>query len=261
MNKTITFVITLLVPALWGCTGSSNVTEGKEGILSVTSCTARSENKTTVVKDFGMVLLDEGGKDYNSTANPVHVTWLSSGWDFPEIILGEKTCCLYAFYPYMDITGKEMELSLSAQADYLASAAVEVDYSKPGANIEMTHLLSRLNFIVEKSTDCAISIPDYPCKGSYNLETGSLQCMTGTEGILSGSGSILLFPGEIEGYKAEINYDNKTYRYFFQELILEAGKEYNYTLAINKEGNLILSGINIQAWKNGGDYNGVITEK
>lgn len=117
-------VVLFLLPAvLAGCSSEREpFPQGGKAGLRIESCSSRggTDGSPTLVKDFGMVLLDDTGGGYAGAVNPLHVTY-GEGWIFPEVTLTETPCRLFAFSPFAAIPGKELPLSLVPQTDYLAS--------------------------------------------------------------------------------------------------------------------------------------------
>ena len=125
-------VVLFLLPAvLAGCSGEREpFPQGGKAGLRIESCSSRggTDGSPTLVKDFGMVLLDDTGGGYAGAVNPLHVTY-GEGWIFPEVTLTETPCRLFAFSPFAAIPGKELPLSLVPQTDYLASGEIRLDFS------------------------------------------------------------------------------------------------------------------------------------
>ena len=148
------------------------------------------------MKDFGMVLLDDTGGGYAGAVNPLHVTY-GEGWIFPEVTLTETPCRLFAFSPFAAIPGKELPLSLVPQTDYLASGEIRLDWQNRSADIGMEHLLCLLEFTIEGSSACTLSVEDVPTGGTYDLAGGKLSA--GEKGTVPSEGNtLLLLPGKAE---------------------------------------------------------------
>lgn len=91
----------LLCPTvLTGCSDEKDPLEQEgEKELRVENCFSRgvgTDVDGSLVKDFGMVLLDDAGDTYASVPGPVHVTY-DDGWIFSEVTLTEAICRLFAF--------------------------------------------------------------------------------------------------------------------------------------------------------------------
>lgn len=251
----------LAAALLGGCSdGNGAGMTGKQARLAVENCSTRpaSGNMQKLEDDFALVLLTETGTAYAGVRNPVRAVYQSGNWDLPEIWLTEIPGRLHAFHPYGEYLQKDtLTLDLSTQTDYLASetGGMGIDYRQPRIeNIELHHLLARVEVSLEGSTECSLSIADYPSMAQYSLVSGSLKT-GGTESLLSSpSSALLVFPGDIKDYKALIAYGGRQYGYFFPENMLEAGKSYHYKLTISKEGLLELSGVTVSPWLPGGDY-------
>lgn len=259
-QKSILF-FSLAAALFGGCSdGNKAGMTGKEARLAVENCSTRpvSGNMQKLEDDFALVLLTETGTAYAGVQNPVRAAYQSGSWDLPEIWLTEVPGQLHAFHPYGEyLQGDTLRLELASQTDYLASEAggTRVDYRLPRIeNIELHHLLAKVEVSLEGSTECPLSIVDYPSTAHYSLVSGSLET-GGTSSLLSSpSSTLLVFPGDIKGYKALIAYGGRQYSYFFPENMLEAGKSYHYELTISKEGLLELSGVTVLPWLPGGDY-------
>ena len=152
-------VVLFLLPAvLAGCSGEREpFPQGGKAGLRIESCSSRggTDGSPTLVKDFGMVLLDDTGGGYAGAVNPLHVTY-GEGWIFPEVTLTETPCRLFAFSPFAAIPGKELPLSLVPQTDYLASGEIRLDWQNRSADIGMEHLLCLLEFTIEGSSACTL---------------------------------------------------------------------------------------------------------
>ncbi len=97
--KCIVTSMLLCLAFLAGCSGEKGPLEQDgERELLVENCFSRSSGADTdgsLIKDFGMVLLDDAGNTYTGVPGPVHVTY-DGGWTFPEVTLTEATCRLLA---------------------------------------------------------------------------------------------------------------------------------------------------------------------
>ena len=252
----------LFCPAfLTGCSGEKGPLEQDgERELLVENCFSRSSGADTdgsLVKDFGMVLLDDAGNTYTGVPGPVHVTY-DGGWTFPEVTLTEATCRLLAFSPFQDIPGKELTVRLVSQTDYLASKELRLNWQNHRASIEMEHLLSLLEFTVEGSDACTLSMEGLPVEGAYDLTSGKLSMKEGDGSIASKGNMLLLFPGKTEERRIQIRYRDNVYDWYLPANTFEAGNRYTYVLSLSKEGMLILSGVSVRPWQAGGDYTGSI---
>lgn len=103
MKTRVYNLLFLLLPAaLMGCSGEdAGRKDGREGkaFLDIEACFSRSGESgedSSLVKDFGMLLLDDAGSGYPEVENPVHVTY-DGTWNCPKITLTERKCHLYAF--------------------------------------------------------------------------------------------------------------------------------------------------------------------
>ena len=175
-------VVLFLLPAvLAGCSGEREpFPQGGKAGLRIESCSSRggTDGSPTLVKDFGMVLLDDTGGGYAGAVNPLHVTY-GEGWIFPEVTLTETPCRLFAFSPFAAIPGKELPLSLVPQTDYLASGEIRLDWQNRSADIGMEHLLCLLEFTIEGSSACTLSVEGVPTGGTYDLAGGKLSAQRG----------------------------------------------------------------------------------
>ena len=229
-------VVLFLLPAvLAGCSSEREpFPQGGKAGLRIESCSSRggTDGSPTLVKDFGMVLLDDTGGGYAGAVNPLHVTY-GEGWIFPEVTLTETPCRLFAFSPFAAIPGKELPLSLVPQTDYLASGEIRLDWQNRSADIGMEHLLCLLEFTIEGSSACKGTVP-------------------------SEGNTLLLLPGKAGNNRVVIRFQENTYGWLLPAVTLEAGKRYGYALSLGKEGGLILSGVSVRPWQEGEDYNGTI---
>lgn len=170
-------VVLFLLPAvLAGCSGEREpFPQGGKAGLRIENCSSRggTDGSPALVKDFGMVLLDDTGGGYAGAVNPLHVTY-GEGWIFPEVTLTETPCRLFAFSPFAAIPGKELPLSLVPQTDYLASGEIRLDWQNRSADIAMEHLLCLLEFTIEGSSACTLSVEGVPTGGTYDLAGGKL---------------------------------------------------------------------------------------
>lgn len=252
--------ILLLPAALAGCSGEKDAfPQDGEAKLQIENCFSRSAGTgegITPVKDFGMVLLKDAGSAYDGVTSPLHVTY-SDRWNFPEVTLTETTCRLFAFSPFRNIPGKEIPISLNPQTDYLASDELRLDWQNRRASIEMKHQLSLLEFTMDGSEACSLTVEGVPVEGTYDLTEGTLSVTKNGKASSNGN-MLLLFPGKIEDSKVQIRYRDNAYDWYLPANTLEAGKRYGYILSLNKEGMLILSGVSVRPWEEGENYTGTI---
>ena len=253
-------VVLFLLPAvLAGCSSEREpFPQGGKAGLRIESCSSRggTDGSPTLVKDFGMVLLDDTGGGYAGAVNPLHVTY-GEGWIFPEVTLTETPCRLFSFSPFAAIPGKELPLSLVPQTDYLASGEIRLDWQNRSADIGMEHLLCLLEFTIEGSSACTLSVEGVPTGGTYDLAGGKLSA--GEKGTVPSEGNtLLLLPGKAGNNRVVIRFQENTYGWLLPAVTLEAGKRYGYALSLGKEGGLILSGVSVRPWQEGEDYNGTI---
>ena len=260
--KVFKLIIPVLLPAvLTGCSdGRDPLPQNREAGLQIESCSSRgngADDGNSRVEDFGIILLDDTGGTYTGVSNPLHVTY-GGGWHFPEVTLTETACRLFAFHPFLSIQGQELPVSLTTQTDYIASGELRLDWLNNRADIEMAHLLSLMEFTVDGSDACSLSLDGVPTEGMYDLAGGTLSIKPETGTLISGGNRLLLFPGPAGGGKAQIHYRERTYDWYLPAGDLEPGKRYSHALTLDKEGTLILSGVNVRPWEAGGDYTGTI---
>mgnify|MGYP000411675758 CR=1 FL=1 len=102
-------VVLFLLPAvLAGCSGEREpFPQGGKAGLRIESCSSRggTDGSPTLVKDFGMVLLDDTGGGYAGAVNPLHVTY-GEGWIFPEVTLTETPLQAVRILPFRRHPGK-----------------------------------------------------------------------------------------------------------------------------------------------------------
>lgn len=259
--KCIMTAMLLCPTVLTGCSDEKDPLE-QEGekelrVENCFSCGVGTDVDGSLVKDFGMVLLDDAGDTYAGVPGPVHVTY-DDGWIFPEVTLTEATCRLFAFSPFQEIPEKELPINLVSQTDYLASEELRLNWQNHRASIEMKHLLSLLEFTVEGSDACTLNMEELPVKGAYDLTSGSLSVKDNNGSIASKGNILLLFPGKTEERRIQIHYRDNVYDWYLPANTFEAGKRYTYILSLSKEGMLILSGVSVRPWQAGGDYTGSI---
>lgn len=263
MKTRVHNLLLLLLPAaLMGCSGEEaggRTEESGKAFLDIEACFSRSGESgedSSLVKDFGMLLLDDAGSGYPEVENPVHVTY-DGTWNCPKITLTERKCHLYAFSPFMNVPGKELSLTLIPQTDYLVSDKMVLDWQNCLANIEMRHLLSRLDFTIDGSDGCSLSIEELPVSATYNLESGKLSTKAnGT--VTSSTHTLLAFPGEVGGNRVRLQAGGDSYDWYLPAATLESGKIYGYSLTLSKEGELVLSGVSVRPWEKGENYTGTI---
>ena len=88
--------------SLAGCSGEREpFPQGGKAGLRIESCSSRggTDGSPTLVKDFGMVLLDDTGGGYAGAVNPLHVTY-GEGWIFPEVTLTETPLQAVRILPF-----------------------------------------------------------------------------------------------------------------------------------------------------------------
>ena len=254
-------VVLFLLPAvLAGCSGEREpFPQGGKAGLRIENCSSRggTDGNSVLVKDFGMVLLDDTGGGYAGAVNPLHVTY-GEGWIFPEVTLTETPCRLFAFSPFAAIPGKELPLDLVPQTDYLASGEIRLDWQNRSADIGMEHLLCLLEFTIDGSSACTLSVEGVPTGGTYDLAGGKLSAGWEKGTVPSEGNKVLLLPGKAGNNRVVIRFQENTYGWLLPAVTLEAGKRYGYALSLGKEGVLILSGVNVRPWQEGEDYTGTI---
>ena len=263
MKTRVHNLLLLLLPAaLMGCSGEDaggKAEETGKTFLGIDACFSRSgENgeDSSLVEDFGMLLLDDAGSGYPEVENPVHVTY-DGTWKYPEVTLTERKCNLYAFSPFMSIPGKELSLSIIPQTDYLVSDKTVLDWQNCLASIEMGHLLSRLDFTIDGNDGCSLSIEDLPVSATYDLVSGKLSAKANGTAV-SSTHTLLVFPGEVGGNRVRLQAGGDSYDWYLPAATLESGKIYGYSLNLSKEGELVLSGASVRPWEKAEDYTGTI---
>ena len=88
-----------------------------------------------------------------------------------------------------------MGLDARSQTDYLYSERTMVSGNAPSASITLYHLLSKVTFRMPAAVT-AVRVADYSYSASYSLLTGSLEIKPEKGTISSGTGSLLLYPGD-----------------------------------------------------------------
>lgn len=191
----LTFVMP--VAALSGCSGPNDSPE-QDAVMSISSCTARGDDGQEMsVSEFGMFVTDTAGNLYPDN---IRVLNRSGKWTFAEISLSDGDKGIYAYYPYNpSFSGGKMGLDARSQTDYLYSERTMVSGNAPSASITLYHLLSKVTFRMPAAVT-AVRVADYSYSASYSLLTGSLEIKPEKGTISSGTGSLLLYPGDSPGH-------------------------------------------------------------
>ena len=161
--------------------------------MSISSCTARGDDGQEMsVSEFGMFVTDTAGNCIRTTSESSTVR----EWTFAEISLSDGDKGIYAYYPYNpSFSGGKMGLDARSQTDYLYSERTMVSGNAPSASITLYHLLSKVTFRMPAAVT-AVRVADYSYSASYSLLTGSLEIKPEKGTISSGTGSLLLYPGD-----------------------------------------------------------------
>lgn len=224
-------------------------------------CYSRSNTEEKVkVTDFSMYVYGNDGLTYNNVSNPIHVTY-SDGWVFPEVKISEAAG-IYAISPFIETTDcSNISLFLNPQTDYLATnGVVSATVDTPSVSFTLEHILSKVNVIIDGSSDCSVSIKKLPISASYNLKTNSLVPGT-TQGIINSNTSSVMFFPCTASIDMIITYNSHSYQYTAISNTYLRGKEYTYNLTIDDTQELSISGdIEVTDWINGGDYEGTVQE-
>ena len=229
----LTFVMP--VAALSGCSGPNDSPE-QDAVMSISSCTARGDDGQEMsVSEFGMFVTDTAGNLYPDN---IRVLNRSGKWTFAEISLSDGDKGIYAYYPYNpSFSGGKMGLDARSQTDYLYSERTMVSGNAPSASITLYHLLSKVSF-----------------------RTGSLEIKPEKGTISSGTGSLLLYPGDSPAMHVALVAGGHPYDFVMPAAAFRSGKEYVYTLKTAGNG-VEIEDITITGWQPGGNYEGTITEK
>ena len=251
----LTFVMP--VAALSGCSGPNDSPE-QDAVMSISSCTARGDDGQEMsVSEFGMFVTDTAGNLYPDN---IRVLNRSGKWTFAEISLSDGDKGIYAYYPYNpSFSGGKMGLDARSQTDYLYSERTMVSGNAPSASITLYHLLSKVTFRMPAAVT-AVRVADYSYSASYSLLTGSLEIKPEKGTISSGTGSLLLYPGDSPAMHVALVAGGHPYDFVMPAAAFRSGKEYVYTLKTAGNG-VEIEDITITGWQPGGNYEGTITEK
>lgn len=221
----LTFVMP--VAALSGCSGPNDSPE-QDAVMSISSCTARGDDGQEMsVSEFGMFVTDTAGNLYPDN---IRVLNRSGKWTFAEISLSDGDKGIYAYYPYNpSFSGGKMGLDARSQTDYLYSERTMVSGNAPSASITLYHLLSKVTFRMPAAVT-AVRVADYSYSASYSLLTGSLEIKPEKGTISSGTGSLLLYPGDSPAMHVALVAGGHPYDFVMPAAAFRSGKEYVYTL-------------------------------
>lgn len=116
-----------------------------------------------------------------------------------------------------------------------------LDWQNCLASIEMRHLLSRLDFTIDGSDGCSLSIEELPVSATYNLESGKL--FTKANGtVTSSTHTLLAFPGEVGGNRVRLQAGGDSYDWYLPAATLESGKSTDTPLLSVRKGSLSFQG-------------------
>ena len=251
----LTFVMP--VAALSGCSGPNDSPE-QDAVMSISSCTARGDDGQEMsVSEFGMFVTDTAGNLYPDN---IRVLNRSGKWTFAEISLSDGDKGIYAYYPYNpSFSGGKMGLDARSQTDYLYSERTMVSGNAPSASITLYPLLSKVTFRMPAAVTAG-RVEEYSDSASYSLLTGSLEIKPEKGTISSGTGSLLLYPGDSPAMHVALVAGGHPYDFVMPAAAFRSGKEYVYTLKTAGNG-VEIEDITITGWQPGGNYEGTITEK
>ena len=228
--------------------------------LSV-ECYSRSgeTSQEQPVQDFGMYIIS-GESPHVSVTDPMHVTWNGSGWNYPSVVLTEKTLTIAAFCPFIaNSMPSAIPMNLNPQTDYLASAEYTVSNQHPNVKFTMNHLLSCIKVSIDNSSDITVDAKDIPTSASYDLKTQTLS-VEQTPGKVSGSSELYLFPAS-RSVTLDITYKGKKYAYQTEIIDFAPGKQYLMNLTVDNTKDLQIDGAVIEKpWEIGGKYDGTVKE-
>lgn len=253
------FSILIISTALMGCTNSPEEPSNK-GSLEV-KCYSRGYNDdynvSATVKEFSMYVMN-GHSSYDGVSNPLQVVYSNDKWNFNEVKIGDIPASIYAICPQTESSLPDnIPISLSPLTDYIASEKVLATKSNPIVNIEMSHILAKVNVNIDGNKPSAINIKNQPTKGTYSFLTGVLT-PNGSNNTISGSSFVYIFPSTTT-LNIELVHNGKTYKYNASSKEYLKGKEYNYNLKLDDSGNLSISGeVIVNPWQPAGDYEGSV---
>lgn len=223
------------VAALSGCSGPNDSPE-QDAVMSISSCTARGDDGQEMsVSEFGMFVTDTAGNLYPDN---IRVLNRSGKWTFAEISLSDGDKGIYAYYPYNpSFSGGKMGLDARSQTDYLYSERTMVSGNAPSASITLYHLLSKVTFRMPAAVT-AVRVADYSYSASYSLLTGSLEIKPEKGTISSGTGSLLLYPGDSPAMHVALVAGGHPYDFVMPAAVLPAGAQ-----SIKSDINTVLNDI------------------
>lgn len=223
------------VAALSGCSGPNDSPE-QDAVMSISSCTARGDDGQEMsVSEFGMFVTDTAGNLYPDN---IRVLNRSGKWTFAEISLSDGDKGIYAYYPYNpSFSGGKMGLDARSQTDYLYSERTMVSGNAPSASITLYHLLSKVTFRMPAAVT-AVRVADYSYSASYSLLTGSLEIKPEKGTISSGTGSLLLYPGDSPAMHVALVAGGHPYDFVMLAAVLPAGAQ-----SIKSDINTVLNDI------------------
>lgn len=253
--KTHLVIVFMLAAAFTGCSNNNESTDEKQ--VGIQTCYTRSGTATSIIKDFGLFVVNRDGTAYNNSSTNIHVTY-KEAWYLPKITLGKENGTLMAYSPFDEsCTITNMSLDLSKQIDYLYSTGQTVNYNNPNVSIELGHVLSKLTFVIENDSPTSIKVGNYPIIASLNLLKKTISPNNAKGIITTTEGSIYILPGSSQTIdKIVLTYQNVNYDYILPENTFEEGKEYVYNLSITANHDLTLNSVSVSPWISGGKYEG-----
>lgn len=259
--KRIILITAFISTALISCTDNDSP-HRKDESLSIECYTRSTENKKDIVQDFGMFIYTSDMKDYTGVNNPVHVSYLN-GWSFPNVTLSEEIAQIYCFYPYSETANARFwDINLFNQLDYLVSSNLVIaNKENPSVSIIMKHILSKINVLIDNSSECKVKLLSIPVNAKYDLINDRITLGESSE-LDTNASSFYIFPSNNQQLRMDITYNGKVYEYVETANSYNPGKEYTFSLTINKENELVIDGnIAIIEWKEAGNFNGSVNEK
>lgn len=240
----------------------------KEVVLGINPTIAGIEPVTRgVITNFadndkiGIFLTDgELGKNYQNNANTANLpASMSQGaWKVEKDIVLTREGTTFAYYPYSDkvTDGTAVPVEIQSQTDYLYSRSSVVDEKNPIAQVGMKHALSLVSVRIRKNDYqhagklTKVEVLDVQGTGTVNIssgevsKTGDPMTYTVTRDFVLDDADLvktqmIMLPTVIADATGNIRFritiDGQYYMWDIPKAhVWEAGKEYTYTLNLNK---------------------------
>lgn len=240
----------------------------KEVVLGINPTIAGIEPVTRgIITNFadndkiGIFLTDgELGKNYQNNSNTANLpaSMSQGGWKVEKDIVLTREGTTFAYYPYSDkvTDGTAVPVEIQSQTDYLYSRPAVVDDKNPIAQVGMKHALSLVSVRIRKNDYqhegklTKVEVLDVQGIGTVNISSGEVSKIgdpvtyaVERDLVLDDASLVktqmIMLPTVIANAAGNIRFritiDGQYYMWDVPKAhVWEAGKEYTYTLNLNK---------------------------